>query len=211
MKELDQMLTTIDIAEMMGMRHDRILRKLEGQDVNGKHIEGIIEVINGLKIGDVNDTYLGADNYFIKSSYIDAKGEKRPCYNVTRKGCEFLAHKFNGKKGIEFTARYIERFHQMEEMIKTGITPAGPLPEPQMQRPVPALPEIPKFRGNHIDHKETAALFIKQYIAENGGSFGVYRAYRNNQMDHGDVILPYNMFRRVRIRTEKLIVTQAMA
>ena len=62
MKELDQMLTTIDIAEMMGMRHDRILRKLEGQDVNGKHIEGIIEVINGLKIGGINDTYLVADN-----------------------------------------------------------------------------------------------------------------------------------------------------
>ena len=62
MKELEKIITTVDIAEIMRMRHDRILRKLEGQDVNGKHIEGIIEVINGLKIGDINYTYLGADN-----------------------------------------------------------------------------------------------------------------------------------------------------
>lgn len=150
-------------------------------------------------------------DYFIKSTYVSKQNKEMPCYNVTRKGCEFLAHKFNGKKGIEFTARYIERFHQMEEMLKSGITSSAPIPGPPTQEPVPALPEIPKFQGNHIDHKETAALFIKQYIAENGGSFGVYRAYRSNQMESSDVILPYNMFRRVQIRTENFIMSQAMA
>ena len=30
MKELEKIITTLDIAEIMRMRHDRILRKLEG-------------------------------------------------------------------------------------------------------------------------------------------------------------------------------------
>lgn len=203
MKELEKILTTVDIAEMMGMQHKSVLRKIEGRESKGVHIKGIIDVLN--------EHHLEPVKYFIKSSYVDSKGEERPCYKVTRKGCEFLANKFQGEKGIIFTARYIERFHQMEEIIKSGIAPADPIPEPPIQDPVPELPGIPKLRGNHIDHKETAALFIKQYIAENGGSFGVYRAYRNNQMEHSDVILPYNMFRRVQIRTENMVRHQTMA
>lgn len=38
-----------------------------------------------------------------------------PCFMVTKKGCEFIAHKLTGQKGTEFTARYINRFHEMEE------------------------------------------------------------------------------------------------
>ena len=41
-----------------------------------------------------------------------------PCYDVTKKGCEFIAHKLTGVKGTAFTARYINRFHDMEETIK---------------------------------------------------------------------------------------------
>lgn len=193
MNELEQMLTSREICKMIGKRHDNLLRDIENY------------------ISDFTYLKIEVSEYFIRSSYRDRSGKENKCFKITKKGCEFLAHKFNGKKGVEFTARYIERFHQMEEIIKSGITPADPLPKPPTQDPVPSLPEIPKFRGNHIDHKETAALFIKQYIAENGGSFGVYRAYRNNQMEHSDVILPYNMFKRVQIRTENFIMSQAMA
>lgn len=203
MQELEQMLTTVDIAEMMGMQHKTVLRKISGRETSGKHVDGIIDVLRR--------HHLEPSDYFIKSTYINKQNKEMPCYKVTRKGCEFLANKFQGEKGIIFTARYIERFHQMEEIIKSGIAPVNPVLEPPTQEPVSALPEIPKFRGNHIDHKETAALFIKQYIAENGGSFGVYRAYRSNQMENSDVILPYNMFRRVQIRTENFIMSQAMA
>lgn len=34
---------------------------------------------------------------------------------LQKKGCEFIAHKMTGQKGTEFTARYINRFHEMEE------------------------------------------------------------------------------------------------
>lgn len=40
-----------------------------------------------------------------------------PCYDITKKGCEFIAHKLTGIKGTEFTARYINRFHEMEDAL----------------------------------------------------------------------------------------------
>ena len=95
---------------MMGMRHDRVLRKLEGQDVKGKHTEGIIEILTHHN--------LGASDYFIPSTYKDESGKENKCYKVTKLGCDFLANKFNGEKGIVFTARYVKRFTDMEKAIK---------------------------------------------------------------------------------------------
>ena len=49
---------------------------------------------------------------------VDKKGEKRKCYLVTKMGCELLGNKQQGEKGILFTAKYVERFNQMEQAIK---------------------------------------------------------------------------------------------
>lgn len=106
MEQIEQIITTVDIAEMMEMQHKNVLKKIEGD----KKQKGILDVLTGLDIEP--------SDYFIKSSYKDTSGKENPCYKCTRKGCEFLAHKFRGEKGIEFTARYIERFHQMESVIK---------------------------------------------------------------------------------------------
>ena len=110
MELLEQYITTVEIAEMMEMRHDRVLRKLEGQEVKGKHVSGILEIMTKYK--------LGVADYYIESIYKDEQGKPRKCYNCTRKGCELLANKFEGEKGILFTIKYIERFHKMEEAIK---------------------------------------------------------------------------------------------
>ncbi len=52
-----------------------------------------------------------------------------PCYLVTKKGCEFIAHKLTGQKGTEFTARYINRFHEMEDEISTMVPEKIPVRE----------------------------------------------------------------------------------
>lgn len=54
-------------------------------------------------------------DFFIESTYTDAKGEIRPCFNVTQKGCEFIVHKMTSQKGTEFTARYVNKFHELDE------------------------------------------------------------------------------------------------
>ena len=110
MAQIEQTITTLEIAEMMEMRHDRVLRKLEGQDVRGKHTAGIIEILTHHN--------LGASDYFIPSTYKDESGKENKCYKVTKLGCDFLANKFNGEKGIVFTARYVKRFNDMEKAIK---------------------------------------------------------------------------------------------
>lgn len=113
-KVLKQPLTidTRDIANIIGSKHYEILRKLDG--VNNKdgttRQSGIIEVLSKEKIS--------VDKYFIESMYVDAKGESRRCYLCTRLGCDFLANKFNGKKGIIFTARYVDMFHRMEKSLR---------------------------------------------------------------------------------------------
>lgn len=61
-------------------------------------------------------------NFFQESTYTDKKGEARPCFNVTKKGCEFIAHKLTGIKGTKFTAMYINRFHNMEDYIESNST-----------------------------------------------------------------------------------------
>lgn len=109
-------ITTLEIAEMMEVEHWQVLRKLEGQEREGKHIKGYVEILN--------DNNIVVVDYFIKSSYVDAKGEQRPCYNVTKLGCDFLANKFTGEKGILFTARYVKRFDEMENQIKREEKPS---------------------------------------------------------------------------------------
>ena len=102
-------ITTLEVAEMMEVEHKRLLRKLEGD----KDRKGYIQIWN--------ETQMGLDDFFIKSSYLDAKGEERPCYEVTRLGCDFLANKFTGEKGVLFTARYVKRFHEMENRFQERV------------------------------------------------------------------------------------------
>lgn len=93
-------LTSVEVAEMVGKDHHKLLRD----------IRNYIDQLNQSKIGFVD--------FFTESKYKDGKGEARPCYLVTKKGCEFIAHKLTGVKGTEFTAKYINRFHELEEHVQ---------------------------------------------------------------------------------------------
>lgn len=67
------------------------------------------------QLGEVNIDF---SDFFKESTYCTEQKKELPCYDVTKKGCEFIAHKLTGVKGTAFTARYINRFHDMEETIK---------------------------------------------------------------------------------------------
>lgn len=55
--------------------------------------------------------------FFIASTYTDSTGRKLPCYECTKKGCEMIANKMTGERGVLFTAAYINRFHEMERQL----------------------------------------------------------------------------------------------
>ncbi len=110
-------ITTLEIAEMMEVPHSDILKKLEGR----KDRKGYIQVIS--------EGQMSVADYFVKSVYVDAQGKERPCYKVTKLGCDFLANKFTGEKGILFTAKYVKRFHEMERDLITSSPSDIPLGE----------------------------------------------------------------------------------
>lgn len=56
-------------------------------------------------------------DFFIPSTYTDSKGEERPCYLLTKKGCDMVANKMTGEKGVLFTAAYVTAFEKMREAI----------------------------------------------------------------------------------------------
>lgn len=102
-------ITSMEVAEMMEINHFEILRKLEG---NSK-VVGIIPTMT--------DNKIVVSDYFVPGTYQDASGKENKCYLVTKLGCDFLANKFTGEKGILFSARYVKKFREMEETIQNGI------------------------------------------------------------------------------------------
>ena len=95
-----------EVAEMVGKQHNELL----------KDIRRYAEQLGEGKIPQ--------SDFFTESTYVNSQNKKMPCYQVTKKGCEFIAHKLTGVKGTEFTAKYINRFHEMEDAIKAHI-PTG--------------------------------------------------------------------------------------
>lgn len=103
-----QSVTTIDsreVAEMLGKEHSYLLEMIQGRE--GKL--GIIPVLENAN--------LAVSNYFIPSTYRAGTREYK-CYLVTKMGCELLGNKQQGEKGILFTAKYVERFNQMEQALR---------------------------------------------------------------------------------------------
>jgi len=98
-------ITSMEVAQMINKEHRFLLRDI-------RRYLNQIDKINNEKS---NQCKIAPVDFFIDSTYIDSKGEIRPCYNVTHKGCEFIANKLTGIKGTEFTARYVTRFHELEE------------------------------------------------------------------------------------------------
>lgn len=104
-----QTIPSYEVAKMMEIEHPKVLRMIEGDKT---HI-GIIPTLDKAQMGSIS--------YFIKSSYRDSMNREKTCYECTKLGCDMLANKMTGEKGILFTARYVKKFEEMEEYIKQQI------------------------------------------------------------------------------------------
>lgn len=101
-----QTLSSMEVAEMVEKEHRELLKAIRRYTK---------------LLGEGN---ISPADFWNDSTYEDSQGKKRPCYQITKLGCEFIAHKTTGAKGTAFTAKYIVRFHQMEEALKQGNTNA---------------------------------------------------------------------------------------
>lgn len=114
--------TSMEVAEMVGKLHKNLLRDIEG------YINDLTALSEDNEFNQLNFEPV---DFFIKSSYVDDKGETRPCYLITKKGCEFIAHKLTGKKGTLFTAAYITAFHEMEDALMSQNQPSYMIEDPK--------------------------------------------------------------------------------
>ena len=90
------------VAEITDKRHDHLVRD----------IDGYIKVLG-------KNPNLGASNFFVESTYKQAgNGKEVRCYLLTKKGCDMVANKMSGEKGVLFTATYINKFYEMEHQIE---------------------------------------------------------------------------------------------
>lgn len=106
-------LSSLEVAEILPKRHTDLLRDIEKYS---NYLESSIE------------RNFALNEFWQESTYKDKIGRTLKCYQITKKGCEFLAHKMTGKKGAIFTATYINRFHEMEEQLQ------APREEIQLER-----------------------------------------------------------------------------
>ena len=80
-----QRMTSQQIAEVSGKQHKDVLRAI-------RTMEPAWEKINGRR--------------FALVEYKDAKGEKRPCYHLTKTECLYIATKFNDEARAKLILRW---------------------------------------------------------------------------------------------------------
>ena len=85
-----EVMTSLEIAEVTGKNHFDVLKAI-------RNMEPAWEKVNQSKFALVD--------------YIDAKGEKRPCYELTKTECLYVATKFND----EARAKLVIRWEHLEK------------------------------------------------------------------------------------------------
>lgn len=113
--------------------------KLKVQDFHGKQVVDSRDVARMVERPH-NDLmksirsyceYLGQgdfsqSDFFILSTYINSQNKEQPNFLITKKGCDMVANKTTGKKGVLFTAAYVTAFEEMRQALTVPRTPALP-------------------------------------------------------------------------------------
>lgn len=138
-------LTSMEVAEMVEKNHRDLMRSIKRYSRYIEEANTSLDAVKNDAITKENSLdernfaliseKVDLQEFWTESTYVDELNRKKPCYNITKKGCEFIAHKCTGKKGTVFTARYINRFHEMEQEI------SGNKPRKRMsaKKPVPKV------------------------------------------------------------------------
>lgn len=87
--------TSLVIAEHFQKRHLHVLRDIKNLDCS--------EEFNQSNFGLVE--------------YIDAKGEKRPAYQITKDGFMYLVMGYTGRQAAQWKERFITEFNRMAELL----------------------------------------------------------------------------------------------
>ena len=76
-----QVIDSRDVAQMVERSHNELLKSIR------------------LYIGYLTEGEIPHGEFFIEDTYIDAKGNTRPNFLITKKGCDMIANKTTGNNG----------------------------------------------------------------------------------------------------------------
>ena len=139
-------ITSMEAAEWCGKDHAKLLRDIRNY------------------IAQLGEAKIGFTDFFKESNYVTGQNKTLPCFLVTKKGCEFIAHKLTGQKGTEFTARYINRFHEMEE---------GKLPCPLNPQVASSVAELGRVTERVMTKQGSPAYKIAEAFKMECEQFGI--------------------------------------
>ena len=135
---IEQTITSMEVAEMVEKEHHKLMRDIRRYS------------------DQLGESKIGFTDFWKDSTYRDSQNKERTCYLVTKKGCEFIAHKMTGAKGTIFTARYINRFHDMENALKTQNTTS------YAELPGMSKSSVPKISSWYIQNKDRIARICEK-------------------------------------------------
>ncbi len=96
-----QVIDSRDVAQMVGRNHNELLKSIR-------------TYAQYLREGEIAQS-----DFFIESIYLNAQNHEMPNFLITKKGCDMIANKTTGKKGVLFTAAYVSAFEEMRQALAT--------------------------------------------------------------------------------------------
>ena len=142
--------------------------------------------------------------YFIESEYQDNTGRTLPCYLCTKKGCDMIANKMTGKKGVIFTAKYTTAFEKMKDFIQKGTAYSGISLKEQVES-LQAVADM--LRMNDASKLLMLEGFYKGYNIPTG-FLPKYEFNGNRQMKAATTLLKECGYAISAVRFNKMLVDQ---
>lgn len=150
-----------EIAEMTGTRHDHLLAKIDGFYV-------VLATDPNFRVSD----------FFIAGTYEDSTGRTMKKYDCTRKGCDMIANKMTGKKGVLFTATYVTRFEELEKKSVESQDNVIPLDERRVRMELlkTAIDHDQRIENVEFKIEEISRKVEEQITLDNGEQRKVQKA-----------------------------------
>jgi len=135
--------------------------------VDSREVASLIEKNHSKLLRDIRvycdyliEAKVGFNEFFIESSYRDPIGRELPCYLITKRGCDLIANKLIGKKGVIFTAKYVDAFEKMRDFITEGRKLNNGVPFEQLVKSVEHITKNLK-----MNEASTILMYQKLYEA----------------------------------------------
>lgn len=173
-----QTMTSLQVAEIAGRNHKDVMRSI-------REMEDAWVKVNGRK--------------FALVEYTDAKGEQRPCYQLTKVQCLYIATKFND----EARAKLVLRWEELESGKAQPIVTQQPQPQQlALKDKISWVKEVKKL----LNLNDNSTLSLLQQVGEPLGlPLPNYTTSKGILKSASELLREYNSPLRVREFNEQMI------